>query len=208
MSEPIEELGGRTWDELEPIEHESGAPMLTDKIRKRGRSGWVEQSVRVMVPRPAQMFAARAEARAWAAEAKLDMDRDVDLLGEMEQLCILAKAVRTAEPPHPQFASARELATDYDEASLQELIARVSHYKTLLDPRPSDFTEERVFELVAKIARVGHFGPLVDIAGPAQPSFLLRMAELAYHSETVQRWQRSHETLIPAPSPSPNSDGS
>ncbi len=200
--EPIPELGNRTWAELEVIEGETGHILFKDQIRQRSPDGWRAVDVRVRVTRPEDSLRARALARAWFAEMKLDPDRDLDTFQEMEQLCLLALALRTAKPPHAQLATHDELARGFDEGSLQDVLGRINVYKTLLDPRDSALTEDQIFAKIVAVAKRGHLGPLTDIAGHEQPSFLLRMAEEALRSPRVRSGLQSLETSTPAPSAS------
>lgn len=204
--EPIPELGNRTWQELEPLKDDQGHLLFRDQLRRRNKDGTFEAiPVRVRVPRPHHHGEARAQARAWGIRLKLDQDHDADMFAELEQLCLLSRAVRTDAPPHAQFADAEELAERFDEGSLQDVLGRLPVYKRLLDPREQRIDDDKLFDVVVKVARQGHLGPLTDIAGHEQPSFLLRMAELACRSPTVQSWQLSQENLMPGPSRSPTS---
>lgn len=200
--DPIPELGNRTWAELEVVDGESGHVLFKDQIRQRTGSGWKAIDIRVRVTRPEDSIRARAAARGWANELKLDPDRDQDMLAEIEQICLLSLAIRTAKAPHAQLASHDELARDFDEGSLQDVLGRINVYKRLLDPRDSALTEEEIFKRIVAVAKRGHLGPLTDIAGHEQPSFVVRMAELACGSQKVQSWLQSLETSTPEPSPS------
>jgi hypothetical protein len=184
---PIPELGGRTWAELELVEDDEHRILFRDQIRVRTRDGWKAVPIRVRVIRPMEQLRARRDARAAFKEMGLDEARDVDLFGEVEQLAILALAIRTAEPPHAQFADLKELSKDYDEASLRDVLARLSRYRELVDPRPpGELTDAQVWTAILAIRRVGHLGPLADIASTGLNDLLLRMAEEASRSPRVQ----------------------
>lgn len=201
--DPIPELGNRTWKELEVIDGESGHLLFRDQVRERQRDGsWKAVDVRVRVTRPEDSMRARAAARGWFTELKLDPDRDVDMFAELEQLCLLALALRTAKEPHSQLATHDELARSFDEGPLQDVLGRINVYKRLLDPRESQLSEEEVFAKIVAVAKRGHLGPLTDIAGHEQPSFIVRMAEEALRSPRVQSWLQSLETSTLEPSPS------
>jgi hypothetical protein len=206
--DPIPELGGRTWAELEVIDGESGHVLFRDQIRQRTKEGWKAIDIRVRVTRPEDSLRARSDARVWFAALKLDPDRDQDMLAEIEQICLLSLAIRTAKPPHAQLATHEELARDFDEGSLQDVLGRINVYKHLLDPREPELDADTVFRKVVAVAEVGHLGPLTDIAGHEQPSFLLRMARLACDSPTVQSWLQSRESSMPGPSPRPRPEPS
>jgi hypothetical protein len=207
----IQELGGRTWAELEIIPGEDGHMLVRDQIRERdpASGAWRAIPVRVRIPRAMDLIRARADARAWFATFKdLDADRDAETFEEMEQLCLLALAIRTAQPPHAQLVECDELATRYEEASLRDLLGRLRTYRDMLDPRVSVKDENDFWHLIASVARVGHLGPLTDIAGHEQPSCVIFMARQALQSPTGQSWLQSQESSIAELSRSKNSSGS
>lgn len=207
--EPIPELGNRTWTELELVEDEQGRILFKDQIRQRGKDGWKAVPVRVRVPRTPDLLKARRDARALVTAEKLDEVKDKDLFLGIEQACIVAVCLRTAEAPHGQFLDAQDLLADFDESGVVDVLARINHYKELVNPRPPvDLTEEQVFDLVLALRRHGNLGPLVDIAGDAQPSFIMRMAELAWSCPTVQSYARSLVTSTPVESPPETSSAS
>jgi len=204
-SEPIPELGGATWAELEVVRHGSGRLLFPDKLRRRNERGEViEIPVRVWVPNAGDHVEARLAARVWFASKKgLDPDRDKDLFDEMEQICLLARAIRTAAEPHPQFATHDELC-DYDEHSLHDIQERVNVYKELVDPRVQVVDDATFWSTVAAVARRSTLLPLTGIAGRAQSSFLLRLAREALRSPTAPSSARSSESSTPAPSAPPS----
>ena len=207
MSEPIAELGGKTWEELEVLEHAAGQLMFPAKLRRRNKSGKVvETPVRVRIPSPNDHFAARAETRAWMAkpDLKLDPVANQDVFDQIEQLCLLAKAIRTDEKPHPQFVEAEELA-GYDEGCLKDIQEQVNAWKDRLDPRPSVTTEEEVWRKIVAVAKAANVDPLVDTAGRDQEPLVVRMALEACRSPTGQRWLQSFGISIPGLSAQPSS---
>jgi hypothetical protein len=193
-------LGGKSWAELEVSRHELGQLMFGDVLRKRGPDGAVvETKVKVCVPQPHDQLLARAAARAWFAKfPAFDPDRDRDVFDQMEQLCVLARAVRTDAPPHGQLCDAEELAR-YDEASLHDALERINVYKAMLDPREPALDEAGIMQKVVAIARSETLLPLADIAGREQPNFVVRMAKLACDSPTIRSWLASLESSTPAP---------
>lgn len=209
LSEPIKELGGRTWEELELVTHDDGHLLFKDFIRRRTEGGGLEAvPVRVKILRTHHIAQARADARVWFRQQQLDEDRDSDLFAELEQVCALAIAVRTPEPPYAQMCTAEELARDFDEASLQDLLGRVQQLRQLVDPRESQLTEEELWRKVFAVARAGHLGPLTDIAGFEQPSCVVFMAEQAMNSPRGQSWLGSAGTSTLEPSASTSSEPS
>lgn len=196
---PIAELGGKSWSELEITQHENGRLMFPSVVRQREPSGAVKETkVRVCVPQPHDNIHAKVEARIWFGSLKaLDPDRDRLLFDEMEQLCLLARSIRTFDAPHPQFCAHDELAR-YDEGCLHDIQERINGFKAALDPREADIDEKRFWELVQAVGRSRSIGPLLDIAGRAQPSCIVRMAKEALLSPTGRSFAASSETSTPA----------
>lgn len=199
MSEPIPELGGATWEELEVTTHESGRLLFPDVLRRRNAQGKiVETKVKVWAPNPNDHVQARVTARAWfKAQKELDPDRDRKIFEDMEQVCLLARAIRTVEAPHGQYATHEELA-GYDEASLQDVQERVNLYKSMLECRGDSLDDEGFWKLVLAIAKRKSLLPLADIVGHAQVSFTLRMASELSRSPTAQSFAQSSESSTPA----------
>lgn len=203
MSGGVPAFGGASWAELEVSRHESGRLMFEDKLRRRDEKGnIVEKKVRVWVPVPNDSVAAKTEARAWfKAQKELDPDRDKALFEEMEQVCLLARAIRTFEPPHSQLMRHDELG-GYDEGGLKDIQERINAYKAMIDPREPVTTEDAFWRMLSEVARKGNILPLLDIVGHEQPSCIVRMAREACRSPMAPPWLRSAESSTPAPSSS------
>ena len=207
--EPIKELGNRTWEELEVVNHNDGHLLFRDQIRKRTSSGALEAvDVRVRIPRKLQLIESRVACRAWAKQLGIDEDRDKDQFDELEQLCILEHSIRCAEKPYAQFCTKEELATQYDEASLLDLSGRIQALRTVIDPRQQEMTAEDIWHITHRVAMRGHLGPLTDIAGHEQPSCIVFMASQALRSPMGVAWLQSHGISTPERSPTANSHAS
>lgn len=195
MSKGDAAFGGASWEELELITHESGRLLFPDKVRSRDAKGKVtETKVVVWVPVPTDTVAARAEARRWfKTMPELDADRDKNLFEEMEQLCLLARAIRTFDDPHPQWKTHVELAS-CDEGSLKDIQERINAYKALIDPREPVTTEDAFWRMLSEVVRKRNILPLLDIVGHEQPSCIVRMAQEALSSPTAPSWLRSVES--------------
>lgn len=195
MSGGVAAFGGASWAELELIRHDSGRLLFPDKLRRRGVKGEVEETkVVVWVPVPNDEVEAKTEARRWfKSKADLDPDRDKGLFEEMEQVCLLARAIRTAAPPHGQLMRYDELAV-YDEGGLKDIQERINAYKALIDPREPITTEDAFWRMLSEVARKGDILPLLDIVGHEQPSCIVRMAREALRSPTAPSWLRSAES--------------
>jgi hypothetical protein len=204
---PIAELGGRTWPELEVLEHEAGQLMFPAKLRQRLPSGEVKVTpVRVRVPTLLDQARARTETAAWTKELKVDRTLDKDLFDQLEQIVLLSKAIRTADT-FAQFAKHDELA-ERDDGSLQDIQEQLAAFKAAQDPREPVSTEEDVWRTIAAVAKESSIDPLAERAGREQPSIVVRMALEACRSPTGQRWLQSFGISIPASSPSTSTSGS
>jgi hypothetical protein len=203
MSGPIAELGGATWAELEVKQHEDGSLLFPSELRRRDTEGkLVVRKVRVRAPRPGDHLKVRVEAIAWFSRLKgLDRERDKDMFEQLEQLVLLARAIRSFEPPHEQFCAAEQLA-DWDEASLTDIQERINLFKLALEPDDGELSDEQFWPTVLAVGRSADIGPLVDIAGRGLLSFILRTAKEASLSPNAKPWLRSSETSTPEPSAS------
>lgn len=198
MARPIEALGGRTWDELEVLEHEAGQLMFPAVVRRRKPNGEVrEDKVRVRAPSPEDHFLARVDARKWIKKLELDAVADKDVFDQLEQLCLLSRAIRAFDAPHSQFATPDEFAK-YDETCLHDIQEQINAFKGELDPRAPVQTEEELWRTIIAVAREANLGPLVDIAGRDQGPCVVRMALEACRSPTGQSWLQSFGISIPA----------
>jgi hypothetical protein len=205
---PIEGFGGRTWAELDIVEHANGQLMFPAVIKRRLPSGELrENPVRVRVPSPDDEFEARKLARRELKRRELDEDRDKDLFEKIEQLEILALAVRTHAAPHAQFQPARDYH-DYDEGSLRAVQEQITQFKAELDPRDRVQTDDEFWRLVVDVARSASIGPLVDTDGRDQPLFVVRMALELCRSPIASSWLQSFGISMPERSASTTSDES
>lgn len=205
-SERIQELGNRTWEELEVVNHKDGHLLFKDFLRRKKPDGTFEMiEVRVRIVRMLEIAQARAEARQWLAELKLSEEKDRDIFEELEQVCILSHAIRDKDAPYPQHYDARALVDIYDEASLKDILGRIEELKTRLDPRVELRDPDEVWRMVERVARAGHLAPLTDIAGHEQTSFVVFMASQAMSSPTGVAWLRARESSTLGRSPAENS---
>lgn len=191
--ERIPALGDRTWAELEIVEHGDGTLLFADSLRKRNAKGGLDEiPVRVCVVRSLKIIEARVETREWARQLKLDPALDRDMFDNLEQLAIVARAIRTFAPPHAQFESKETLATDYDEASIWDIKGRIEAIRQMMDPRDSELDADQIWSKVVAVARAGHLLPLTDIAGREQLSFVVFTASQALKSPMGVAWLQSH----------------
>jgi hypothetical protein len=194
---PIPALGGKTWADLEVLEHADGQLMFPAQLRRRDTKGAVvETKVRVRSPSAHDKVEARTDAIAWAVKGKIDRKEDKDLFDELEQICLLSKAVRTFEAPHGQFAIPQDLAR-YDDGCLKDIQEQINAFEVELDPRPSIQSEEDVWRTFIAVAREASLDPLVGTAGRDQASLIVRMALEACRSPTGLRMLQSLGISLP-----------
>jgi hypothetical protein len=176
-SHVVEQLLGKSWGELEVLEH-AGYLLFPDNIYKRRKDGTFD-SVKVMLrlPRQHELRKARVQARGIAVKDGIDLDRDRDLFGDVETVCILAMAIRNSTPPHePMIPDPLELERDYDRACLMQVWAKIDALHRLVDPAPHEIGEREMFALVAAIAKERSIYPLAVYAADLQATFVVTMA--------------------------------
>jgi hypothetical protein len=190
-------MGRPTWADAELIRHESGRLLFADRLRRYSERGeLVETKVRVWVPVPVDHVEARVQARAWFAGKKLDPVLNQKLFDEVEQVCLLARAIRTFEPPHPQLYQPEELGT-FDDGCLTDIQERINQYKDLIDPRVDVVDEDAFWRLVSNLAKSETLLPLADIAPRALRRCIVRMAQAALRSPTAPSSATSSENSTP-----------
>lgn len=189
MSESL----GMSWEDMEVVYHENGALMFPTAVRKRGRSGEViSEKVYVRVPVPVEHMMARPEAREWCKKKGVDVALDPHLLDHVEDLALLAKAIRDLKS-HSQMYSLDEMLS-LDEGSIRDIKERLNYFKDMLDPRDGIKNEEDFWKVVADVKRKKNLLPLADIVGHELPSFMLRTVLEASRSPRAPSFVQSLET--------------
>lgn len=209
------ELARKTWDELEAVEH--GDYMLfPEKLWKRRKDGKFHVTpVMVRVPRKDEMRLARALAHRIAKEDGIDPKIDAVQFDDLENVCVMAYAVRSPTFPYEfLFAASKDdpdprmLERKFDEGSLVQLWSKLATYKEMLNPRPGSVTREEYLALVAAIAERRDIRPLRVIDGSAQSSFIITTACLLHGLMMRLSSSPSFETSTPERSESASSSGS
>jgi hypothetical protein len=208
----IEWLDGKTAEDLAAIEV-AGRLLFPDRLLKPQKGGGFEEiPVMIRVPRPQEVMEARGEAIRIFRKQGLDRKEDSELFEELDTLCNLARAIRSATPPHAQFITVEEMLSrdekGYDIPSLFDLWERVQFYRKNIDPRLIEFSEEDVVTAALAIDRVQNLGPLVGIAGSEVDSFVISMASLLAKCLMHKPSSPSTETSTPANSPLTSSETS
>jgi hypothetical protein len=186
---------------LDVIEHASGRLLFKASLRRKSGGGKVkEEPCRVCVPTPDDSVNARiGAAMFFKKNPALDRKVDADLFEQVEQMELLAIAIRADDGvDYPQMMDRAELAK-YDEASLHDIQERINIYKLLVDCRASELSQEQVIRTTLSMHRGKTIAPLADMAGPAQLSYLLGLVGLAVSSPAVLSYLRASESSTPEP---------
>lgn len=187
------------WSSIGVEEHE-GILHLPAAIKRRNRHGGVDET-RVMlrgISNP-QRYRSRTAAREWALTLHLDLDRDTDLVGQLENYCILGYAIRDAEPPFVQHCESGEvLFKRYGHQSLSEVWGRYDGWVRMLHPSFGQWDAEQMWQVIARIKGGADITPLAVMPGIAQASCLLFMAREACCSTNAPSWLRSSVTSTQA----------
>ena len=100
----IEQLLNKDWGDLELLETGDGRLLFPAEIHKLKKGGGFETiPVMLRIPREPELRQARVQAREIAKKDGLDLDRDKDLIKNLEDICILCEACRNPKPPHETF---------------------------------------------------------------------------------------------------------
>lgn len=176
-SHVVEQLIGKPWGELEVLEH-AGYLLFPDSIYKRGVNGkFDEVKVMLRLPRQHELRKARVQAREIARRDGLDLDRDRDLVGDIETMCILSMAVRNNTAPYePMVPDPETLEKGYDRPALMQLWAKLDELHRVVDPAPHTISEEEMFALIAAVAKERSIAPLAVYAADLQANFVITMA--------------------------------
>jgi hypothetical protein len=175
----LDQLVGKTWEELEVVEA-NGYLHFPEKLLRRRKDGTFEEiPITIRVPREHEMRKARSAAREWAKLEQVDPDKDADLFDNMDSMCVLQMAVRNATPPYePMVMTPQELERTYDKPCLMLLWAKLDSYTAALDPRSADITKEEVGLVIAAIAKERSIRPLHAYDGRSQNAYIVCTAAL------------------------------
>lgn len=176
-------LEGKTVEDLALIEH-GGRLLFPDKIRRVTASGGYEDvKVLVRVPRTVEIMDARRDARKFCTSRGIDPKEDADLFEQLDQMAILARAVRDPAPPHDQFQPLEFLLSNepgkgFDTESLVDVWRRLEVYRRMIDPAVTRVSEDDVVRAAYAIDKVQNLSPLVGIAGQELDSSIITMASM------------------------------
>lgn len=183
QSHVIEQLLGKDWGELEVLEYE-GRMLFPAEIHKIKKNGTFETvPVRLQVPREPDLRKARVQARQIALEDGLDLDRDKDLVEDLETICILSIAIRNYKPMDSGFCEPFEmdpkyLEKNFDRASLMAVWSKLDRLTERVNPRPEKMTKEESLAMLCAIAKARNISPLLAFGPDAQDSYIVTMGDL------------------------------
>lgn len=180
----------------------------TIKVRTEIGGVGVADEVLLTAASPEQRYTARSKARDWAAKRKLDLDRDVRYVDEMENYWLLAYALRDKQTRSQLEETAQSLIERYNDFSLKEVWHRYNHWCELIDPRYGELSNEQLWQVIAEVASTGTLLPLVAMPGFEQSTSIVFMARAAAVSPSAPSWLSSHMKSSSARSTPRPSDGS
>lgn len=193
--DPVEKAVAITldnWELLGVAEHEGHLHMPAAIKRRNARGVVVEQPVMLRNVTNEQRYQSRKLARAHALEHGLDLDRDRDVVAEIENWAILAFAIREPTKPFDQHVmTVGELTSMYETQSLVELWGRYNLWVDMLDPRFGEMSNEQIWQAIARIHAEKNPSFLASFGGYAQATIITCMADLCMTCPTRPSWLQS-----------------
>lgn len=178
------------WDELGVLEGD-GVLHLPAAIKRRTAKGTIHaQPVLLRNVTHDHRHKARHKAREYAKTISLDIDRDKDLVQELENYQILVYAIRDPKTFIQHAADLDTLLAHYEAQELAELWGRYNAWVAMLDPRYGELDAEQLWQVIARVAREKTPLPLADLGTPDQFTCIVAMAVAALSSATAPSWLR------------------
>lgn len=187
------------WDAL-GVKEQNGVLYMPAVIKRRNAAGGNdEQPVMLRNVSNDHKFKCRKVARQFAEQNGLDLDRDQDLVTEIENYALLAYAVRDPRKPYDQLVpDVGKLIQLYDSQSLTELWGRYNVWVEMLDPRFGELTVEQLWQTIVRVAKEKNPGPLVAMPGHGQFTCIVLMAQEALLSPNRPSWLQPPSTSLRA----------
>jgi hypothetical protein len=174
----VEQIESAPWKELELLEYAGHLLFPAVVQRKKPNGEFESDAVMLRAPRPNEVRKARVTARAMALSDGLDVDRDKDLIDDLEDICLLSQCVRNSTPPHePWVPDPREFESRYDLGTLEHLYSQLHEVIAAVDPKPSTLDHAETLAVVAAIAERRDIHPLRVLGPAAQSSCIIFMAD-------------------------------
>lgn len=202
IDKATEQLLGVLWDGLGVLEHE-GALHFPHQIRRRKKDGSIEAvDVALKVIDNPRRFRARVDSREWAGNLNLDLDRDKDLVAELEKFEMLAHIIRDPKPPFIQHMQhGKDLFERYLLAELSETWNRHELLIDVVDGRFGSLNADEAWETILEVARRGEPSPLAGMPGFGQASCIALSARAACASPLAPSWVQQRWISNSASSP-------
>lgn len=194
------ELSAMRWEDLEAFE-QGGVLHFSETLQRRKPNGKFEEiKVKLRVPQTHELRAARREARDLAKQDGIDPKLDLDLFNDLDNTCILWRAIRSDTAPFEPWAmDVRDLEKRLDKPCLQQAWGKLEGYRRVIDPRPVALNRAQLLGLVASIAEGRNISPLLAIDSPAQAAFVIFMARLLQSFLSFKSSSQSSGTSTPEP---------
>lgn len=184
------------WGEIGVTESDGVLHMPTTLKRRAKEGGLTEEKVWLRNISNAQRMRSRTRSREWATELGLDLERDRDLVSDLESYEILAYAVRDAQWVQ-HYQRGADLYRAYDAPSLQHLWAEYDAWVRMQHPGFGTWDGKALWQVIAKVKAQGSILPLAVMPGYEQASCVLFMAKEAALSPNAPWSRRSSATSTP-----------
>ena len=199
--DPVERAVAFTLDNWASlgVKEQDGVLYMPASIKRRNATGGTSETpVMLRNVTNAHKFKCRALARKYAEQNQLDVDRDRDLVTEIENYALLAFAVRDARKPYDQHVpDVGKLIELYDSQSLAELWGRYNAWVEMLDPRFGELTAEQLWQTIVRVAKEKNPSCFLGMPGYAQYTCIVLMAEQALLSPSRPSWLQPRSTSQP-----------
>lgn len=195
------QIANTPWDELETFEAHDYVHFPEVLLRRRGgKEGFEAIKVALRIPKPAEKRKARALSRAAALADNLDLEKDADLVDDLENMHLLSMAIRNRTKPYEAMVpDPLELERLYDQRSLAQLWTKLNSITDIVDPRPNDLSREEVLHVIAQIAKTQQIYPLHVLGPQSQISCIATMAALSVTYLASKSSSEPSDSLTPEP---------
>lgn len=181
------------WDEIGVIERD-GRLYMPATIRRRVAKGELkEEPVYLRMVSNVHRVKARVESRALALDQGLDLDRDKDLIGDLENYALLAFAI-CDEQGSQHFPDLKSLWKAYDTQALGDIWGAYDAWVRMLNPNFGTWDAEALWKIIGKVRAGRTIAPLAAMPGIEQMNCLLFMALEACCSPNAPSWLQSSAT--------------
>lgn len=168
--------------------------------RARADGSFTDLPVRYAIQGFEDLRLVRAQAKQIAADDGIDPEADQLVFDNLEQTCLLWRALREANAPYEPLAlDPRDLERRLPEATLAQAKGQYEHWRRKVDPLPDDIDENGMVLLAAMITEKRDIRPLLGYGGRSQEKFILFMATRLLQSLAQQSSQQPSEPSTPAP---------